>query len=61
MADKGPRVDAARLAALDVLRAVRLDDAYANLILPQVLRQHHLRDRDAAFATELAAANSHMA
>ncbi len=60
MADKGPRVDAARLAALDVLRAVRLDDAYANLILPQVLRQHHLRDRDAAFATELAAGTLRM-
>jgi 16S rRNA (cytosine967-C5)-methyltransferase len=46
--------DAARLAAYDVLRAVRVDDAYANLVLPQVLRRHRLSGRDAAFATELA-------
>jgi 16S rRNA (cytosine967-C5)-methyltransferase len=46
--------DAARLAAYDVLRAVRADDAYANLVLPQVLRSHGLSGRDAAFATELA-------
>ncbi len=46
--------DAARLAAYDVLRAVRADDAYANLVLPQVLRRHRLTGRDAAFATELA-------
>ncbi|WP_432479112.1 RsmB/NOP family class I SAM-dependent RNA methyltransferase [Nocardioides sp. GXQ0305] len=46
--------DAARLAAYDVLRAVRTDDAYANLVLPQVLRRHRLTGRDAAFATELA-------
>ena len=46
--------DAARLAAYDVLRAVRTEDAYANLVLPQVLRRHRLQGRDAAFATELA-------
>jgi len=46
--------DAARLAAYDVLRAVRVDDAYANLVLPQLLGQHRLTGRDAAFATELA-------
>jgi 16S rRNA (cytosine967-C5)-methyltransferase len=47
--------DAARLAAYDVLRAVRVDDAYANLALAQVLRDHGLVGRDAGFATELAA------
>ena len=47
------RVDASRLAAYDVLKAVRLDDAYANLALPQVLAEHKLAGRDAAFTTEL--------
>ncbi len=47
--------DAARLAAYDVLRAVRADDAYANLALAQILRDHGLGGRDAGFATELAA------
>ncbi|MEO5851580.1 MAG: transcription antitermination factor NusB [Nocardioides sp.] len=46
-------VDAARLAAYDVLKAVRVDDAYANLALPLALRAHGLGGRDAAFATEL--------
>lgn len=48
-----PRVDPPRLAAYDVLRAVRVEDAYTNLVLPRVLRQHALEGRDAAFATEL--------
>jgi len=48
-------VDPARLAAYDVLKAVRLEDAYTNLVLPQILRQHQLTGRDAAFATELVA------
>lgn len=48
-----PRVDPARLAALEVLKAVRVDDAYTNLVLPSVLRQHALTGRDAAFVTEL--------
>lgn len=47
--------DPARLAAYDVLRAVRTQDAYANLVLPQALRDHGLDGRDAGFATELAA------
>ena len=47
-------VDRARRAALDVLTAVRVDEAYANLVLPQVLRKHGLSGRDAALATELA-------
>lgn len=46
--------DHARLAAYDVLKAVRVDGAYTNLVLPTVLRQHRLAGRDAAFATELA-------
>ncbi|MCK7676603.1 MFS transporter [Corynebacterium sp. CCM 9186] len=48
-----PGIDAPRAAALRVLRAVRADDAYANLILPGLLRTHGITDRDAAFATEL--------
>ena len=45
--------DQPRLAAYDVLRAVSADDAYANLVLPQVLRDRGLGGRDAALATEL--------
>ena len=39
--------------ALDVLKAVRVDDAYANLVLPRPCAEHGLDGRDAAFATEL--------
>jgi 16S rRNA (cytosine967-C5)-methyltransferase len=46
-------VDAARLAAFDVLTAVREQDAYTNLVLPPLLRARGITDRDAAFATEL--------
>lgn len=53
MADRKRRIDPARLAAFDVLKAVRVDDAYANLALPAALREHGLSGRDAAFATEL--------
>ena len=45
--------DPARAAALELLRAVREDDAYANLVMPAVLHQKALSGRDAAFATEL--------
>jgi 16S rRNA (cytosine967-C5)-methyltransferase len=48
------RKDPARLVAYDVLRAVREDDAYANLVLPRLLRDRRLEGRDAALATELA-------
>ena len=48
-----PKSDRARLAALDVLRTVREDDAYTNLALPAALERHRLDARDAAFATEL--------
>ena len=47
------RIDAPRLVAYDVLVAVREDDAYANLVLPLLLRERRLEARDAAFATEL--------
>ena len=53
VSDRRRPVDQARRAALDVLTAVRTDDAYANLVLPQVLRKHGLDGRDAALATEL--------
>ncbi|TIC85446.1 transcription antitermination factor NusB [Nocardioides sp. GY 10127] len=49
-----PRTDPARLAAHEVLTAVRAQDAYTNLVLPAVLRKHGLEGRDAAFVTELA-------
>jgi 16S rRNA (cytosine967-C5)-methyltransferase len=48
------RSDPARRAAFDVLRAVRVDDAYANLALPAALSRRGVSGRDAAFATELA-------
>ncbi|MGN6574374.1 MAG: RsmB/NOP family class I SAM-dependent RNA methyltransferase [Nocardioides sp.] len=47
------RVDAPREAAYDVIAAVREQDAYTNLLLAQVLRSRGIRDRDAAFVTEL--------
>jgi 16S rRNA (cytosine(967)-C(5))-methyltransferase len=50
----GSRADPARSAALEVLLAVAERDAYANLMLPSVLRDRGLTGRDAALATELA-------
>ncbi|AZG44291.1 RsmB/NOP family class I SAM-dependent RNA methyltransferase [Gordonia insulae] len=46
-------VDPARAAARDTLRAVRERDAYANLVLPKMLRERRITGRDAALATEL--------
>ncbi|WP_280373673.1 transcription antitermination protein NusB, partial [Nocardia abscessus] len=46
--------DPPRSVARDVLRAVRERDAYANLVLPALLRERGLAGRDAALATELA-------
>ena len=46
-AQRAPSVDPARLAAYDVLVAVREDDAYANLVLPQLLRERRVEGRDA--------------
>ncbi|HUA42829.1 MAG TPA: transcription antitermination factor NusB [Streptosporangiaceae bacterium] len=45
--------DPARRVALDVLLAVEARDAYANLLLPQLISQQGLTGRDAALATEL--------
>jgi 16S rRNA (cytosine967-C5)-methyltransferase len=45
--------DPVRRAAYEVLRAVAERDAYANLMLPSVLRERDLTGRDAALATEL--------
>jgi len=50
---RGPRALSARRVAFDVLRAVQVDDAYANLLLPARIRRAGLSARDAAFATEL--------
>lgn len=43
----------ARRVAFDVLRAVREDDAYANLLLPVRIERAKLSPADSAFATEL--------
>lgn len=48
------RVDSARQTAYEVVHAVSVRDAYANLALAAALRDHRLDARDAAFATELA-------
>ncbi len=45
--------DPARRVAYDVLRAVDTRDAYANLLLPALLRERGISGRDAALATEL--------
>jgi 16S rRNA (cytosine967-C5)-methyltransferase len=50
--DPAPR-DPARRVALDLLLAVADRDAYANLLLPQLIARHNLAGRDAALATEL--------
>jgi len=47
------KADRPRQAALDVLRAVREDDAYTNLALPAAIERHGLETRDAGFVTEL--------
>jgi 16S rRNA (cytosine967-C5)-methyltransferase len=49
-----PTLDGARLTAYDVLEGVSSRAAYANLLLPQLLRERQLEPRDAAFATQLA-------
>ncbi|GGO82261.1 RsmB/NOP family class I SAM-dependent RNA methyltransferase [Wenjunlia tyrosinilytica] len=52
-----PQRDPVRILAFEVLRAVDERDAYANLVLPALLREAESRGeldrRDAAFATEL--------
>ena len=41
----------ARRVAFDCLRAVRENDAYANLVLPKLIRRARLDKRDGALAT----------
>ncbi|MFD2092400.1 RsmB/NOP family class I SAM-dependent RNA methyltransferase [Blastococcus deserti] len=53
-ATRRPVLDGARLTAYDVLDGVSSREAYANLLLPQLLRERDLDERDAAFATQLA-------
>lgn len=54
---KGPRrsrpVTPARLVAFEVLMAVDIDDAYANLALPAKIKEYGLSSNDAGLATEL--------
>jgi 16S rRNA (cytosine967-C5)-methyltransferase len=49
----GPERDPARQVAYELLRAVAVRGAYANLTLPALLRARGLTGRDAAFSTEL--------
>ena len=49
----GRGADPVRRVAFEVLRATRERDAYANLLLPALLRERGLTGRDAALATEL--------
>lgn len=49
-----PTVDPARRAAADLLEAVRIEDAYANVVWPSILERWGITGRDAAFATDLA-------
>jgi 16S rRNA (cytosine967-C5)-methyltransferase len=54
--DREPRrgqSDPARRVACDVLLAVEQRDAYANLLLPELLAERGITGRDAALATEL--------
>jgi 16S rRNA (cytosine967-C5)-methyltransferase len=54
-------IDPARLAAAEVLRTVRVDQAYTNLVLPAAITHFGLTGRDAALATELASGSIRMA
>lgn len=46
--------DVARQAAFDAVLRVETEDAFGNLVLPQILRERRITGRDAAFATEIA-------
>lgn len=46
-------VDIARAVSFDVIYRVDNESAYANLVLPAMLRQYNLKRRDSAFATEI--------
>jgi 16S rRNA (cytosine967-C5)-methyltransferase len=51
-AERARRTDKARLTAYTAMREIA-DGAYANLVLPALLREKHLTGRDAGFTTEL--------
>jgi 16S rRNA (cytosine967-C5)-methyltransferase len=51
--DPARRVDAARRTAYEAVAAVHREDAYANIVLPRLLREGRVTGRDAALATEL--------
>ncbi len=53
-------VDASRAAAFDVLKTVRVEKAYTNLVLPAVIKHYKLTGPDAAFTTELASGTIRM-
>ena len=48
------KVSKARSLALEVLNRVSDEGAYANLLLPKLLKKANLDERDASFAQELA-------
>src|SRR5262245_24370233 len=50
---RGKRIDRARRVAYEALLATHRDGAYANIVLPQILRDEGVHGRDAAFATEI--------
>lgn len=50
---KQVRVSPARIVAYEVLEAVRVDGAYANLLMPNRIERSRLSSDDAALATEL--------
>ena len=52
-APRPPAADPARTVAYELLRAVAVDDAYANLVLPGLISKARLDTRDAGLATEL--------
>ena len=58
--ERRPDVDPARAAAYDVLKTVRVEKAYTNLVLPAAIQHYKLGTRDAAFATELASGSIRM-
>jgi 16S rRNA (cytosine967-C5)-methyltransferase len=51
--ERSRRTTSSRQVAFDALQAVHEDDAYANLVLPGLLRRAHMHGRDAGFVTEL--------
>lgn len=57
---KSRNINLARLSAYECLRAIRQDGAYANIVLPNIIKENKLNKTDAAFATELAYGTTRM-